>query len=1149
MFPVVFDHTLLDGLPLPDEEDVKRVVQILKAIILRRIVPYFKKRKGTDPIAAARVTDNLSIQRMEDSENRVPVASLFIRDEQAMIIQVHERVFDYFAFVIPSHPESRLGEGTPEERKVLAFAELVMRHQLEHLLYPAHTEKEVMQSDVVFAMDRRSDDPTYYRALRNVLSDEMNGLQGRPYLAMFDLAEQGLSYDPQLSEMLNNYAAVLGDLPGRTLQKVFASSDVELKTKILGACYRKSRDTSFSLLRRTSFIQKTLRLFVHLMESDKDQAEQVFEAFKASWGLLNFLQELGIRESTVEGKNTSEIFRLFKNSMRQFIEEADGFFYPVPPPAAAPRPEPKPVPVPVKSLKDRIDDAHSDPSFPSQVLEVIDKNKLNAVGHSGSKYSELIETLLAMPWGKIQKIQVSPEEFEMGLNLSHFGLQKPKDTICDFFTNLIWRYQEFSEENQSTWKRNGSAFLFVGPPGVGKTSLAISIAKNLEIPYHKVSLAGTRDEADLKGHSFTYEGSKPGAIVQGLIKMGIMNGMFIMDEADKTEKFAVATLLEILDPEQNHLFHDKYTATTVDIDLSNCHFMLTANTLETVPPAVINRCEIIFLDRYSIEEKVAIARQYLVERVRKQYQISAEQIFFDPGEETDLLRYLIKTYTREAGVRELERIIRTMVLRIFRKEILVGDQRSVCITREKIKQYLVPPLGPRNINEDDRVGEMMGLGVNVELGIGSVIPVQATPIEMGGKGDDRPGYLSMIHATGNIQKIMDESRKVATTAIFHCARGLGIDVERSDMSIHLHFMGGSTPKDGPSAGGAIALALASVLTGRVIRRDAAMTGEIDTQGRITLIGSLDVKLETAYDAGCKTVIIPRDNLYGEEGVERLSEALKNELQTLTYEEWKGVREPFDHYRHVLQIVAVDNIVQAADVAFINPDELRAVQDLLEDHARTVAQLVASGKKAGARCVNVLFVKDVRELQLAQFEEHSKTAGGCILLVRPEVREEILRTYPCAAENARVLDFDPTVDDLGVMLKEIERSIPEEAEAPVQLSVLAPYFFLIRQGAGSEGFAPGPAIGELRLFANNYTAQGIKIKGSKAILNQVYHCLALLHSDQLEICPFLSKKDGIYVVDLSFIPEKYRLDTARAGLILNEGLRKWLAAAGCSGAKR
>ncbi len=455
--------------------------------------------------------------------------------------------------------------------------------------------------------------------------------------------------NPCSAELLNVYAFVLGDVPQHLIHQVFPALDTELKTKVLGVCYRRSRDASYSLLKRTSFLQRLLGLFELIMIGDPQTAQDVFNAFKDNWGLIYLLQELGLPEHSVENKTMREAFELFRDTLKKFSEETKGLFSTIPSPPTVARVVSTPVPITVKTLKDRIEDARNDPLFPSQVLDVIDKNKLNAVGHSGAKFSELIETLLAIPWGKIQKIPVAPEDFERGIESTHYGLRKPKEVICDFFTNLIWRYRQFDEDNVKSWRRNGSAFLFVGPPGVGKTSLAISIAQNLRIPYHKLSLGGMRDEADLRGHGFTYEGSKPGAIVQGIIKMGVMNGMFIMDEADKTEKFAIATLLEILDPEQNHLFHDKYTETTVDIDLSNCHFILTANTLETVPPAVINRCETVFLDRYSVEEKVAIAREHLIQRVRERYQIAQDKIFFDPKQEGDLLRYLIKTYTLRSG--------------------------------------------------------------------------------------------------------------------------------------------------------------------------------------------------------------------------------------------------------------------------------------------------------------------------------------------------------------------------------------------------------------------------------------------------------------------------------------------------------------------
>jgi ATP-dependent Lon protease len=1114
------------------------VVQILKAIVARRIMPYFRKSKGSDPIAVARVSDHLTIERLEDEENRVRVVSLVTQQNQDWFVHIHERIFDYLAFVIPTNPESRLGEATHDERKILAFAEFMLRHEIEHILYPQHSEREVLQSDAGFAMERRSDDPTFYRALRNALADEMTGLKGQPHLALFDRAEKGQTYGTTINEILNPFVAILADLPEKLIRKVFPLLDTELKTKVLGLCYKRSRDTNYSLLRRTASLQRVLRLFDLLMDLDKDQAQSVFDGFKDNWGLIYLLQELGLHDISVEGKSAKEIFELFKRVLRQFSEELDGVVPSVPPQPASAAESKTPAPA-VKSLKDRIEEAGKDPRIPVQVMEAIEKNKLNAVGHSGSKYSELIETLLAIPWGKIQRIDVTPEAFEEGLDRSHYGLRKPKETICDFFTNLIWRYQQFNEENVASWRRNGSAFLLVGPPGVGKTSLAISIAQNLKIPYHKLSLGGMRDEADLRGHGFTYEGSKPGAIVQGIIKMGTMNGMFIMDEADKTEKFAIATLLEILDPEQNHLFHDKYTETTVDIDLSNCHFMLTANTLETVPPPVVNRCEVIFLDRYSVEEKVSIARQHLIQRVRQQYQITEEQILVDPAQETDLLRHLIKTYTHEAGVRELERLIRTLFLRIFRKEILPGLKQKVLITRNEIREYLEPPRGPRQINDDDRIGEMMSLGVNVELGIGSLIPIQATSVHAGGGGEPGPAYLSMVHATGNIQRIMDESRKVATTAIFHCAEPMKIDLDRAGEPIHLHFMGGSTSKDGPSAGGAIALALASILSGRRIRRDVAMTGEIDTHGRITVIGALDVKLETAYDAGCRTVIIPKENLHGEAGVDRLSDAIKRELQVLSYEAWKEDHPPFDHERHVLQVVGVDHILQAADIAFIEEDELKELESRFVPHARSVAEALAQARKSPNLCFPVLYVKDLAELELENLEASFWEECGGVLLVRPEARESVLAKYPRIEEHTRLVSFDPAHEDLAEVLKKVEKQCQSGLSGPVRLSVLAPFFFLVEQRASLERFAHSSALRTLTLFSNNYTLQGVKIKASKPVLNRVCHHLSHLEPEQLETCPFLGKRDGIYVMDLSYIPEKYSLDVERASRILNAGLKKWL----------
>ena len=351
------------------------------------------------------------------------------------------------------------------------------------------------------------------------------------------------------------------------------------------------------------------------------------------------------------------------------------------------------------------------------------------------------------------------------------------------------------------------------------------------------------------------------------------------------------------------------------------------------------------LDRYSVEEKVAIAREHLIGRVRQRYGYTAEQIFFDPEKESGLLRYLVRTYTHEAGIRELERIIRTLFLRIGRKDILARELESVKITRMVIKKYLEPPRPFRVINDEDRVGEAMGLGVNVDLGLGSLIPIQTTVVPRGGEGEGRTGYLSMVHATGNIQKIMDESRKVAGTAILHCARELEIDLEKAGAPVHIHFMGASTPKDGPSAGIAIALALASVL----IRAPNSQGCGHDRRNRYTgkshpWWGGLDLKLETSYDAGCKTMLIPRENLLGEGSIEKLTDALRDELQVLSYEEWKQEHKPFDRERHVLQVVAVDHILQAADVAFIRQEELDALEACFRPYANSMAAPLAKARK-------------------------------------------------------------------------------------------------------------------------------------------------------------------------------------------------------------
>lgn len=1137
MLPVTFDRQVLEGLPYPEDEGIVRLIGVLNSILEGRVLPHFRIRRGTDPRHSALVLNRTRIERLEDDQRVIAPLSLLLRREDHWVIAVHERLFDYLLFVLPTDSKGLVTEGTDEERRALAFAEFLLRHQMEHLLYPKTSESLVIEADVAFALEKAEDDPTFYRLLVHILGDEMVGIKGADYLSLFGAAAKGAPTESVVYRMVLRACSWLADLGEDLFAQVLIGLDTDCRVQALGECWNRSRQTLLSLVQRTAFLQRLFYGFDQIFTADPANAPKTLMAFRDRWGLWGVFHELGVPQEEVERKDDDALFGLFATHCKMFLQKPG--LAPKAPPPKVPEP-PKPT-VAVKSLKDRIEEAKTDPSTPPQVLEIIEKNKTLAVGHSGAKYSELIETLLAIPWKKLRPIRVSVKDFENGLHRTHYGLDRPKEIICDFFTNLIRRYRRFDPSRSERWERTGSAFLFVGPPGVGKTSFAISIAQNLGIPYHKISLGGMRDESDLRGHGFTYEGSKPGAIVQGLIKMGCMNGIFILDEADKTEKFAIATLLEILDPEQNHLFHDKYTQTTVDIDLSNCHFILTANTLETVPPAVANRCEIVFLDRYSVEEKVAIARYHLIGRLRSRYDIRETDIAFPPEEEEELLRHLVREYTYEAGVRDLERILRSLFFRIQRKELADGAPKPMWITRQKIKEYLDAPIRPWKISEEDRVGEILALGVNVELGVGSVIPIQATPIRF---GSDVPlespvGYMSLVHATGNIQKVMDESRKVAMTGILQCAEALQIDARHVLSPIHLHFMGASTPKDGPSAGGAIALALASALSQKPIRRDVAMTGEIDTRGRITAVGGIAIKLEAAADAGCTTCIVPKQNLRGEDSIERLPQALKKELQILTYEEWAVPHTPFDYHRHILQVVAVDHVIQAAEVAFIEKDDLEGISQCLVPDAQRVRTALEKTEAHGGFGFTVLIIKDPLELPVDALRAMSRDIG---------LKAAVLCATPCAEETQQrlkrslgsvpVFSMDPNREKLRDVLPAFVEKVQQTGPYG-DIAVVAPFFLLVQDGILEEASRKTLPFKNMRFLANNFCVQNAKIKACKPILNATMSYLAHAPESLLERSPFLDRVRGVWTVDLCFIPEKYRLDIRRAQVLLNRALGSWL----------
>ncbi len=1137
MIPILLDHKILKNLPAPNDKTISRVFQAFQTIVGQKTIPFFRNNRGVNLVQLANIRQTLFFRRIEDAENRIGFPSLLVRTQQTWTILIHEKFFDYLAFVLPVRPGLELlGGRINEERKMMAFTEFFLRHQFEHILFPDKSEAEVIRSDIEFARGLAESDSKTYTSLRAALADPTNGIVGEGYLELMDGKEEDARCDFKMGRILSAFIRSVAALPGGFLPDVFRDLDKDVKTRVLNRCYRDGLDERQPLVRKAASLRKVLRLFAIAISNDPDQGIELFREFKRRWGLETLFKELDIPERLIEDKSVPRLFEVFSRNLEEFVEPSDVAGQE--PASISRQGRPDSMAQQPKSLKERIEEARGDPDVPRSVVELIEKNKMNAAGQSGAKYTELIETLLAIPWGRIKRIWVSPEEFEDGLNRSHYGLKKPKEIICDFFANLIWRYQHFRESEKKSWNRTGSALLFVGPPGVGKTSMAISIARNLGIPYHKLSLGGMKDEADIRGYGFTYEGSKPGPIIQGLIKMGVMNGMFIMDEADKTEKIAIATLLEILDPEQNHLFHDKYTQSTVDVNLSNCHFILTANSIDNVPAAIINRCEVIFLDRYSVEEKISIARDFLLHRIRDRYLIAAEEIYFDPEEETEILRHLIRNYTFEAGVRDLERIIRTLFLRVQRKEIMGEGKRDVNLTLTKVKKYLEEPLKPRLINEDDRVGEMMALGVNMELGIGSLIPIQVTPIAQGA-GAQR-SYMSMVHTTGNIERVMDESRKVASTAILHRSEELDIDAGRMTIPFHLHFMGGSTKKDGPSAGGAIALALASLFKNRRIRRDVAMTGEVDTQGRITSIGGVGVKLETAYAAGSKTLIIPKENLYGNEGMERLPEALQQELQILTYREWKSNHEPFDYTRHVLQVIAVEDIVQAADIAFIDEDEIESLYEAFEQHAKAAAGELRRNEAMPFKRLRMIYLDNPEEADSGIVESgFCDQDYGCTILVRSDVREEIMEKLPEAGDKLRFVDFDPSTQCLLDLINETKSEHTERGKPPLRMSVIAPLSFLRREGLRSSDFEIDESFFGIRFFANCCTVENVQISDCRKLVAKAYLHLAKLSDELLRECPFLVEEDGIYSTSVSFIPEKYRLDIRRAEEILDMGISGWL----------
>jgi ATP-dependent Lon protease len=486
-----------------------------------------------------------------------------------------------------------------------------------------------------------------------------------------------------------------------------------------------------------------------------------------------------------------------------------------------------------------------------------------------------LEVMVTLPWSRETKDNLDIKQVKTILDDDHYGLDKIKERILEYLA--VRKLKK---------KMKGPILCFVGPPGVGKTSLGRSIARAMGRKFHRVSLGGMRDEAEIRGHRRTYVGSMPGRIVQGIQQAGSNNPVFMLDEVDKVgadyRGDPSSALLEVLDPEQNNNFRDNYLGTT--FDLSNVMFITTANQLDPIQPAFLDRMEVIELSGYTEEEKLQIAKRHLIPKQLEENGLTGKELVFaDPG-----MRQIIAQYTREAGLRNLEREI-AKVCRKVAKRVAEGEKEVAKITAKNLSTYLgSPKVLPEEILKKDRVGIATGLAWTPTGG--DVLFVEATA--MRGKGD--------LILTGKLGEVMKESAQAALSYARSRARQFHIDEDTfSKYDLHIHVPEGAIPKDGPSAGITIAVAMISVLTNTPVRRNMALTGEITLRGNLLPIGGIKEKVLAARRAKLDTVVLPRLN---RKEVEEIPEYVKKDMHL----------ELVDQVEEVLKLVLVGQRRAAAE---------------------------------------------------------------------------------------------------------------------------------------------------------------------------------------------------------------------------------------------
>jgi ATP-dependent Lon protease len=512
---------------------------------------------------------------------------------------------------------------------------------------------------------------------------------------------------------------------------------------------------------------------------------------------------------------------------------------------------------------------------PEKVREKVEKEidrleKMPAASAEGGVIRNYIDWLLALPWGKLTEDDLDIIRAEEILNEDHYGLEKPKERVLEYLA-----------VQKLVKKLKGPILCLVGPPGVGKTSIARSIARSLGRQFIRISLGGVRDEAEIRGHRRTYVGAMPGRIIQGMKNAGTMNPVVLLDEIDKMAMDfrgdPAAALLEVLDPEQNNTFSDHFIE--LPFDLSKVMFVTTANAAHNIPRPLLDRMEMLYIPGYTEIEKLKIAEKYLLPKQKRDHGLEEEQITVEEG----TLMQLVREYTREAGVRNLEQQVASLC-RKAAKEIVKEPEKKVVVTSALLKEFLGPAKFRYGMAEEkDQIGAVTGLAWT-EVG-GDTLVIEVTVMPGNGK----------LTLTGKLGDVMKESAQAAFSYTRSRVRELGIPEDFHEKNdIHVHIPEGAIPKDGPSAGITMATALISALTNIPVSRLVAMTGEITLRGRVLPIGGLKEKSLAAHRAGIRTVLCPKDN---EKDLEEIPESIRQDMTFI----------PVSHMDEVLEHALVKRV--------------------------------------------------------------------------------------------------------------------------------------------------------------------------------------------------------------------------------------------------